>query len=302
MLDPTPNAPLLEAVDLTKRYEDGLLAVDAVSFAVLPGEIYAMLGGNGAGKSTTIHCFLDLIRPTAGETRIAGVSVQREPLRAKRQVAYVAENVELYGDLTALQNLEFFARLGGLAPSRDELVAALLRVGLQEEAHRRRLKTFSKGMRQKTGLAVAILAGAPALILDEPTSGLDPRAAWELGQLLLALRAEGRAILMSTHDVFRAKQLADRVGIMSRGRLVLERTARELASEDLEALYLRYVAAPGGSAAAAAEVGVPPDTDTGADARQVTALAEPAGRPLDPATAFGAARGTSHQTTGQVQP
>ena len=145
----------IEAVRLGKRYEDGLLAVDDVSFAVAPGEIYAMLGGNGAGKSTAIHCFLDLIRPTSGVCRIAGVTVQEEPLRAKARVAYVAENVELYGELTALQNLEFFARLGGLRPTAAELAAALDRVGLEREAHRRRLKTFSKGMRQKTGLAVA---------------------------------------------------------------------------------------------------------------------------------------------------
>jgi len=241
----TPTSPLLEAVALSKRYEDGLLAVDAVSFAVAPGEIYAMLGGNGAGKSTTIHLFLDLIRPTSGSARIAGVSVQEEPLRAKAEVAYVAENVELYGELTALQNVEFFARLAGHRPSAGELAAALRRVGLEDEAHRRRLKTFSKGMRQKTGLAVAILKGAPALILDEPTSGLDPRAAWELGRLLVGLRDEGRAILMSTHDVFRAKQLADRVGIMSRGRLVAEWTRAELLAQDLEELYLRWVEAPG---------------------------------------------------------
>ena len=238
----------IEAVRLGKRYEDGLLAVDDVSFAVAPGEIYAMLGGNGAGKSTAIHCFLDLIRPTSGVCRIAGVTVQDEPLRAKARVAYVAENVELYGELTALQNLEFFTRLGGLRPTAAELAAALDRVGLEREAHRRRLKTFSKGMRQKTGLAVAVLKGAPALILDEPTSGLDPRAAWELGRLLLALRDEGRAILMSTHDVFRAKQLADRVGIMSRGRLVAEWTREELAAQDLEELYLPWVEAPAGVA------------------------------------------------------
>ena len=107
-------------------------------------------------------------------------------------------------------------------------------------------------MRQKTGLAAAVLRGAPALILDEPTSGLDPRAAWELGRLLAELRDEGRAILMSTHDVFRAKQLADRVGIMSRGRLVAEWTRAELAAQDLEELYLRWVEAPESEAAPAA--------------------------------------------------
>jgi ABC-2 type transport system ATP-binding protein len=150
--------------------------------------------------------------------------------------------VQLYGELSAIQNLEFFASLAGRRVNREEIRAALRRVGLEDEAHRRRVKTYSKGMRQKAGLASAILRDAPALLLDEPTSGLDPRAAWELTRLLGELRDEGKAILMSTHDIFRAKQIADRIGIMSQGRLLLERSRAELEREDLEALYLAYVA------------------------------------------------------------
>ena len=234
--------PLLEAVALSKRYEDGVLALDEVSFRVPPGAIYAMLGGNGAGKTTTIHLFLNFIEPTSGEARIDGIATHVEPLRAKERVAYVSENVALYPHFTAFQNLDFFVRLGGRGDlDRDDYRRALLRVGLQERAHDKRLKGFSKGMRQKCALAIAILQDAPAILLDEPTSGLDPQAGMEFIQLLAELRDEGKSILMSTHDIFRAKQVADTIGIMRRGHLVMERSREDLAGEDLEALYIGYM-------------------------------------------------------------
>ncbi len=237
--------PLLEAANLSKRYEDDVLALDEISFQVAPGEIYAMLGGNGAGKTTTIHLFLNFIEPTAGEARIDGIATHVEPLRAKERVAYVSENVALYPHFTALQNLDFFVRLHGRSDlDRDGYRKALSRVGLQEDAHDKRLKGFSKGMRQKCALAIAILKDAPAILLDEPTSGLDPQAGMEFTKLLGELRDEGKAILMSTHDIFRAKQIADTIGIMRQGRLVMERSQAELAGEDLEALYVGYMAGP----------------------------------------------------------
>lgn len=235
--------PILEADRLTKRYDDGVLALDAVSFAVRGGEIFAMLGANGAGKTTAINLFLNFIEPTSGEARIDGIPTHREPLEAKKRVAYVSENVMLYQNFTALQNLEFFARLGGRTDSGpDDYRAALLRVGLPEEVHRKKLRGFSKGMRQKCGIAIAILKNAPAILLDEPTSGLDPQAAFEFQGLLADLRGEGKAILMSTHDIFRAKEAADTVGIMREGRLVMQKSSAELAGEDLEALYMTYMA------------------------------------------------------------
>jgi len=118
----------------------------------------------------------------------------------------------------------------------------LRRVGLEDEAHAKRLKGFSKGMRQKCGIAIAILKDAPAILLDEPTSGLDPKAAYEFQRLLESLRDEGKAILMSTHDIFRAKEVADAVGIMSAGKLVMQETAKDLAGEDLEKVYMKYMA------------------------------------------------------------
>jgi len=236
------SEPMLQAIDLTKRYEDGILALDHVSFSVHPGQIYAMLGANGAGKTTAINLFLNFIEPTEGEARINGILTHKEPLKAKEKVAYVSENVMLYPNFTALQNLEYFTRLGGTnGHSKADYRDVLLRVGLEEESHGKKLKDFSKGMRQKCGIAIAIMKQAPAILLDEPTSGLDPKAGHEFVQLLKSLRNEGRAILMATHDIFRAKAIADFVGIMNKGCLVLQRNHEELEDEDLEQLYLEYM-------------------------------------------------------------
>ena len=165
------SRPLLEAVNLTKRYEDDTLALDDVSFSVSPGMVYAMLGGNGAGKTTTINLFLNFIEPTSGEARVDGIVTHKDPLAAKAKLAYVSENVMLYPNFTAIQNVDFFARLGGKTQyRRSDYEEVLGRVGLQSSAFDRRLKGFSKGMRQKCGIAIAILKDAPAILLDEPTS------------------------------------------------------------------------------------------------------------------------------------
>ncbi len=238
----TDNEVMIEAVELSKRYEDGLLALDKLSLEVRAGEIYAMLGGNGAGKTTAIHLFLNFIEPTAGEARIAGIVSHRDPLKAKERVAFVSENVSLYPNFTAIQNLDYFTRLGGHDKDRSDYEAVLRRVGLESAAFDRRLRGFSKGMRQKCGLAIAILKDAPAILLDEPTSGLDPKAGLEFVGLLGDLRQEGKAILMSTHDLFRAKAVADRIGIMNNGVLVAERTREELRNENLEEIYVSYMA------------------------------------------------------------
>jgi ABC-2 type transport system ATP-binding protein len=233
----------IEAVNLSKRYEDGTLALDNVSFKVCPGSIFAMLGGNGAGKTTTINLFLNFIEPTSGEALIDGIVTHKEPLKAKQRIAYVSENVMLYPNFTAIQNLDFFAKLGGRRDySKDDYRDVLLRVGLDEAAHSRRLKGYSKGMRQKCGIAIAILKDAPAILLDEPTAGLDPHAGLEFIQLLKDLRGEGKSILMSTHDIFRAKDVADTIGIMNEGVLVMERSAEDLRGENLEQLYVQYMA------------------------------------------------------------
>ncbi len=233
---------MIEAKNLSKRYEDGVLALDALNLKVKPGEIYCLLGANGAGKTTTINLFLNFIEPTGGQAFLNDIDVEKDPLEAKRFVAYVSENVMLYGNFTARQNLDFFAKLGGKRGLKKEDYYRVMReVGLPERAFEQRLKEFSKGMRQKLGIAIAMIKDAPALLLDEPTAGLDPKAGAEFLETLMELRTQGKAILMSTHDIFRAKDVADRVGIMKEGRKVMERTREELEFENLEHLYLDYM-------------------------------------------------------------
>ncbi len=244
MIGETGKKAMLEAIELTKVYEDGLLALDGLNLKIHEGEIYCLLGANGAGKTTTINLFLNFIEPTSGTARINGIDVTRDPLEAKKYVSYVSENVMLYGNFTARQNLDFFAKLGGKRNlKKEDYYEVLRRVGLEEKAFEQRVKNFSKGMRQKLGIAIAMVKDAPAILLDEPTSGLDPKAGFEFLQTLEELRTQGKAILMSTHDIFRARDVADRVGIMKSGRLVMERTRDELANEDLGRLYLDYMAA-----------------------------------------------------------
>ena len=233
---------MLEAKELTKRYDDGHLALDRLDLRVGPGEIYCLLGANGAGKTTTINLFLGFIPPDAGQALICGVDVHRNPLEAKKHVAYLSENVMLYGSFTARQNLDFFTRLGGReGMTREAYHDVLRRVGLPEKAFEQPVKQFSKGMRQKVGIAIAVTKDASALLLDEPMSGLDPAAAAELVRILLDPRAQGKSLLMSTHAVVRAKEMADRIGIMKNGHKVAEMTAQEVAQLNLEKVYLEYM-------------------------------------------------------------
>ena len=233
---------MLEAIDLTKKYEDGLLALDHLNLKIESGEIFCLFGANGAGKTTAINLFLGFIPPTEGSALIEGVDVDKEPLKSKEYVSFVSENVMLYGNFTAFQNLDYFSRLAGKRNLKKADYAEILkRVGLQEKAFDMRTKNFSKGMRQKLGIAVAILKDTPNLILDEPTSGLDPKSGQEFLELLLELREKGKSIFISSHDIFRAKFMADRIGFMLQGKLVMMKTSEELKGEDLNKLYVDYM-------------------------------------------------------------
>ena len=235
---------MLEARALTKRYGEAPPALDGLSLVVADGALVALLGANGAGKSTTMRCFLDFTRPTGGAAYVDGIEVAREPLRARARVAFVPETVAVYDALTGRQNLAFFAGLDGRAvPGRDECVARLLAAGLPADAVDRPAAEYSKGMRQKLGLAIAAARGARNYLLDEPTSGLDPEAAEELMISLAALRADGAAILMSTHDVFRALDAADRIVVLRRGRSIASLARGEFAGCAPERLYRDLVAA-----------------------------------------------------------
>jgi ABC-2 type transport system ATP-binding protein len=210
---------MLTAVSLSKRY-NGVAALQNLDLQVERGEIYCLLGANGAGKSTTIRLFLNFIQPTSGTALVADMDVCKHPLETKRHIAYIPEQVMLYPHLTGVENLAYFSALAGHdAYSTDELRGFLERSGLEPAAHDRRVGTYSKGMRQKVGIAIALAKQAGALLLDEPTSGLDPEASNEFSGLLKQLRDEGVAILMATHDLFRAKEVGTRVGIMRKGVL-----------------------------------------------------------------------------------
>ncbi len=233
---------MLETKDLTKKYEDGLVALDHLNLKIEPGEIFCMFGANGAGKTTAINLFLGFIPPSEGTALIEGVDVVKEPLKSKEYVAFVSENVMLYGNFSAYQNLDYFSKLAGKRNlTKADYAEVMKKAGLQEEAFDMRIKNFSKGMRQKLGIAVAILKDAPNLILDEPTSGLDPRSGQEFLELLLELKEKEKSIFMSSHDIFRAKYIADRVGFMLQGKLVMTKTKEELKGEDLNKLYVEYM-------------------------------------------------------------
>lgn len=232
---------MIEALDLSKRYPNGELALDALNLRVETGEIYCLLGAKGSGKTTAVNLFLGFTEPTAGRAWIDGVDVAQEPLRAKARAAYLADTTAFYRRLTALQNLEFFARLGGRKPTRHDCEMALREVGLPEAAFEQRVSELGPGMVRKIGVAAALMKGSPALLLDEPLSGLDPKAAAELVEILEELRDQGKALLITMQDLFWARQLADRVGILQEGRQVLTRTREELRYENLERLYLDYM-------------------------------------------------------------
>jgi ABC-2 type transport system ATP-binding protein len=232
---------MLETIDLTKRYNDHL-ALDALNLKIEPGEVFCLLGANGAGKTTTINLFLNFIRPSSGTARVDGDDVAERPLETKRSLAYIPEQVTLYPNLSGVENLEYFASLAARGRyARPQLQELLIRAGLPAEAGARRVSTYSKGMRQKVGIAIAMAKEAKALLLDEPTSGLDPKASNEFSGLIERLSATGVAILMATHDLFRAKESGTRIGIMKQGRLVATLRTDEIDHADLERLYLQHM-------------------------------------------------------------
>jgi len=205
---------------------------------VKEGEIYCLLGANGAGKTTTINLLLGFTPPTSGSANINGIDVVSAPKETKKHLAYIPENLMLYPNLTALENLDYFSGLAGKTIVKSELKGFLSEVGLQPEAFHRRIGAFSKGMRQKVGIAIALAKDARVLLLDEPTSGLDPSASNEFGQLLQKLRTKGVATLMATHDLFRAREVATHIGIMKDGELKQEFVANDISLNELEKAYL----------------------------------------------------------------
>jgi ABC-2 type transport system ATP-binding protein len=225
---------MLEARRLSKIYDGARApALDDLNLAVRPGEVFCLLGPNGAGKTTTVNLFLNFIQPSSGEALVCGIDSAQDPLGARAKLAYIPETVMLYGALTGLENLRYFVEVSGLEAEPGALLPLLVAAGLSKEAATRPVRGYSKGMRQKVGVAIALARQAQALLLDEPTSGLDPLAANEFAALIERLRNEGMAVLMVTHDLFLAKQCGTRIGIMADGRL-----ARVFEADDVDHLGL----------------------------------------------------------------
>ncbi len=239
-----PPAGLPEiAIDGAILHYGAHRVLDGLSLSVASGEIYALLGGNGAGKSTTLSALLGFVRVDGGSVRVGGIDAATDPDAARRRIAYLPENVALYEHLSAVENADYLLALSGTPRDRPAIVEALAAAGLQERAFDQRLGGFSKGMRQKVAIAVALLREVPVLLLDEPTSGLDPRATADFNALLHAVRVRGTAVLMVTHDLLSAADVADRIGFLEGGRIVAEVAAEGEARFDVRALHDRFAGA-----------------------------------------------------------
>lgn len=218
---------MIEVKDLSKQFS-GFLAVDGLSFTVNQGDVYGFLGQNGAGKSTTIRMLLSLIRPDAGTIRIMGYDLDTHRTEIMRNIGAVIERPDLYTYLTAEENLRMFARWSGVKPETKRIREKLELVGLAERA-RSKVKTFSQGMKQRLGIAVALVHDPGLIILDEPTNGLDPQGIADIRNLIISLsRDHGKTLLVSSHLLSEMEQMATRMIIIDRGRKVVEGEINEL--------------------------------------------------------------------------
>ena len=219
----------------------GKTVLKRISFGVERREVYALLGGNGAGKSSTLLTFLGFLVPTDGSAIVDGHDVIHHREHVRRSIAYLPEAATLYPHLSARENLAYFLALGAQRANRASVEDALDKVGLPTEARIERLGTYSKGMRQKVAIALALLRDTPILLLDEPTSGLDPVAIDDFNALVRSLADTGRTVLMVTHDVYGACQVADRIGLLHNGELVGSFAAPESGRIDTEAVHSAFV-------------------------------------------------------------
>jgi ABC-2 type transport system ATP-binding protein len=233
MVRPAMSDSVIEAQGLTKRY-NGVAVVKGISFAVAHGEIFGLLGPNGAGKTTTILMLLGLSDISGGQARVLGYDPVRQPLEVKRRVGYLPDQVGFYDNLSAADNLRYMARLIGLeSDEREEKIrASLAHVGLADVIHNR-VGTFSRGMRQRLGLAEILMKDAQIAMLDEPTSGLDPQVTVELLEIIRDLKRRGVSVLVSSHLLERVQSVCDRVALFNEGRIALIGTVPELGRQVL---------------------------------------------------------------------
>jgi ABC-2 type transport system ATP-binding protein len=231
---------MLQAIGLTKTFGEHT-ALNSLDLTVSRGDVFCLLGQNGAGKTTTINLFLGFIQATSGVAKVKDIEITLNSNAAKKHLAYIPEVVMLYGNLNGLENLEYFSKLAGFRYNRLELRAYLIKAGLQEEAHQKHLSHYSKGMRQKVGIAIALAKKADVILMDEPTSGLDPRASAEFTSIVKQLADEGKSILMATHDIFNAVNVGSHIGIMKAGSLIHTLQTSSITANELQELYLETI-------------------------------------------------------------
>lgn len=219
--------PIIEVRNLEKRFGD-LVAVDNLSFTVYPADVYGFLGQNGAGKSTSIRMLLSLISASSGTIELFGMELKKNRYEILRRVGAVIERPDLYRYLTAYDNLSIFARMSGIRPEKKRLMDQLEMVGLAERANSK-VGTFSQGMKQRLGIAVALVHNPDLVILDEPTNGLDPQGIADMRNLILRLSREmGKTVLVSSHLLSEIEQIATRMIIIDKGRKMVEGRVDEL--------------------------------------------------------------------------
>jgi ABC-2 type transport system ATP-binding protein len=231
---------VLQAISLCKQY-NGIAALSDLNLSIERGEVYCLLGQNGAGKTTTINLFLGFLQPSSGKVLINGKELSTNKDVSKKHVAYIPEVVQLYGHLSGIENLDFFSRLAGFRYRFNVLSGFLAKTGLAFSAHSQRLSGYSKGMRQKVGIAIALAKNADLILMDEPTSGLDPKATAEFNAICRSLATDGKTIFMATHDIFNAVTIASRIGIMKEGRLIHQLSASGISAAELQQLYLQTI-------------------------------------------------------------
>lgn len=241
---------IIETIGLTKSYENQK-AVDDVSFRIEEGEVFGFLGPNGAGKTTTLLMLLGLTQPSEGSALVCGLDPSRRAKDVKSLVGYLPENVGFYGDLNAVQSLEYIADLNGMTrkDAAEKIDDALELVGLADSAYKK-VGTYSRGMRQRLGIAEVLIKDPKVLFLDEPTLGLDPDGAIKLMDLIMNLNQERRiTVLLSSHNLYQVQKISHRVGIMIAGRMVAQGSIKDLAREKLgvgeetytlEEIYMKY--------------------------------------------------------------
>ncbi|NRB63449.1 MAG: ABC transporter ATP-binding protein [Saprospiraceae bacterium] len=231
---------MIQIQNASKSFK-GKPAVQNLTLQVNKGEIIGLLGANGAGKSTTINMLLGFIKPDSGDVQIQQKDCFNQSGEIRKLIGYIPENVNLYPYLSGVENLNYFCTLAGHHYAKSQLQDFLITCGLEPDAHHQRVSNYSKGMRQKVGIAIAFAKKANVYLLDEPASGLDPMASNELSVLLTKLADTGAAILMASHDIFRVREVCHRIGILKQGKMVKELNSQEVSANELETLYLDFM-------------------------------------------------------------